>query len=104
MTQIFYNNISKIVLEEDLIETLKAVHLEYKRKKPYILSLHLRDVRFDLGIGDINNNTIMMYDTFLDKDDTLIAYNPMTNGEDKFDDVYLFHYSSSEIEKHWIRR
>lgn len=103
MAQIFYNNISKDILEEDLIETLKSIHLEYQHKKPYILALYLRDVRFNLGIGDINNNTIMMYDTFLDKDDTLIAYNPATIGEDRFDDIYIFHCSSSEIAKHWKR-
>lgn len=80
-----YNGINQEVsTKAEVIQVIKSLHLEYKTKKPQVLSILINNKNcLNLCIGDINNNSTLMYISFSDNEDDIIAYNPNIDNHDE---------------------
>lgn len=97
MYLLFYDKtIKKEVRDEELIEFIKSLHIEYQNKKPQNLLIYKEKVvEFQLGIGDKENKCIFMYSPLSTPDeDTLIAFNPKIHREDS---TYVYIFESNGV-------
>lgn len=102
-----YDNISKREIEDkELIDTIRALNIEYRNKIPHILVIRKSDKKMEaiiIGIGDRENRSTFMYDPEEIIDDTKVAYDPQFI-KDETTMLSVFQYSNGEFQKAYKHR
>jgi hypothetical protein len=95
MCKICYDDVNNQVSKKDLIKKLKHVYMQYKCKTKYNIYIYINNIQFELTIYNEKdeNNTQLYFNTMLDEDDILIAYNI-----DNMRAIMPFEYALKEIE------